>query len=106
MNGTSINETTFVSQIPNIINEENFTIAAEQGKESALILSDEFCEEQTFPYFSRGVNSPIMLREIFQQVMLGTSINGCRALISTLHQMQIVSFLAGLCMSSTTYVHQ
>ena len=53
MNGTSINETTFVSQIPNIINEENFIIAAEQGKESALILSDEFCEEQTFPYFSR-----------------------------------------------------
>ena len=50
MHRTVSNETTPVSEIPNIIDEENVIIAPGQGKTPVLILSDKFCEEQTFPY--------------------------------------------------------
>ena len=43
------NETTLVSEILNIINEENVIIALGQGKLPVLILSDKLCEEQAFP---------------------------------------------------------
>ena len=45
---TASDETTLVSEIPNIINEENVTIAPVQGKIPVSILRDEFCEEQEF----------------------------------------------------------
>ena len=47
---TASNETTLVSEIPNIINDENVIIAPGQGKNPVSILSDEFCEEQSFSY--------------------------------------------------------
>ena len=42
---TASKERTFVSEIPNIINEENVIIAPGQRSKPVLILSDEFCEE-------------------------------------------------------------
>ena len=51
MDRTAANETILTSEIPNIINEENLIIAPGQGKRPVSILGDEFCEEQTFPYF-------------------------------------------------------
>ena len=39
-----------ISEIPNIISEENFIIAPGQEKTPVSILGDEFCEEQAFPY--------------------------------------------------------
>ena len=39
-----------ISEIPNIIIEENFIIAPGQEKTPVSILGDEFCEEQAFPY--------------------------------------------------------
>ena len=50
MHRTASNETTLVSDIPNIINEEDVIIAPEQGKKTVLILNNEFCKKQTFPY--------------------------------------------------------
>ena len=50
MHRTASNETTLVSEIPNIINEQNVLIAPGQGKKTVSILRDEFCEEQAFPY--------------------------------------------------------
>ena len=47
---TASNATTFVSEILDIINDENVIIAAGEGKKSVSIVSDKFCEEQTFPY--------------------------------------------------------
>ena len=47
---TASNATTFVSEILSIFNDENVIIAAGEGKKSVSIVSDEFCEEQTFPY--------------------------------------------------------
>ena len=47
---TASKETTLVSEIPNIINEENVIIAPGQGKIPVSILRDEFCEEQAFPH--------------------------------------------------------
>ena len=43
------NETTLVSEILNIINEENVIIALGQGRLPVSILSDKLCEEQAFP---------------------------------------------------------
>ena len=43
------NERFLVFQIQNIINDENVIIAPGQGKKVS-VLSDEFCEEQAFPY--------------------------------------------------------
>ena len=51
MHRTASNETTLVSEIPNIINEENVTFAPGQGENPVSIFSEEFCEEQAFPYF-------------------------------------------------------
>ena len=50
MHKTASNKTALVSEIPYIINNENFIIAQGQGKKPASILSDVFCEEQAFPY--------------------------------------------------------
>ena len=50
MHRTGSNETGLVSEIPYIINDENVIIAPEQGRKPVSILSDEFCEEQVFPY--------------------------------------------------------
>ena len=46
---TASNETTLVSEIPIIINEENVIIAPGQRKTPVLILKDEFYEEPAFP---------------------------------------------------------
>ena len=43
MHRTATNETTLISEIPNIINEENIIIAPGQGKTPVSILGDEFC---------------------------------------------------------------
>ena len=44
-----------VSEIPNIINEENIKIAPVQDKTSFSVLSDDHCEEFAFPYlFPKG----------------------------------------------------
>ena len=40
--------TTFVSEIPNIINDENVNITPGQGEKPVLILSNEFCEKQIY----------------------------------------------------------
>ena len=50
MHGTASNETTLISEIPNITNEENVIIETGQGKIPVLILSDKFSEEQAFCY--------------------------------------------------------
>ena len=59
---TASDETTLVSEIPNIINEENVTIAPSQGKIPVSILRDELCEEQEFlhllPNGKFGYNVP------------------------------------------------
>ena len=43
------NEATLVSEIRNIINEEKFYNYTRARKNTVLIFSDEFCEEQAFP---------------------------------------------------------
>ena len=48
---TTSNETTLVCDIPNIVSNQNIIIAPGQGKTPVSVLSDEFCEEQVFPYF-------------------------------------------------------
>ena len=50
MHRTASNEITLVSEIPNIINNKNNIIAPGQRKTPVSILSDEFCEEQAFPF--------------------------------------------------------
>ena len=45
---TESNPTTLVSEISNIINEENVIIAPGQRRKPVSILHDEFCEEQAF----------------------------------------------------------
>ena len=47
---TASKETTLVSAIPNIVSNQNNIIAPGQGKTPVSVLSDEFCEEQAFPY--------------------------------------------------------
>ena len=44
------NETTLISEIPSIIDEDNITIAPGQGNTSLLILRDHYCEELASPY--------------------------------------------------------
>ena len=62
IHSTASNETTLASDIPNIVNNENIIIAPSQGKTPVSVLSDEFCEEQTFPYLlptgKFGYNAP------------------------------------------------
>ena len=50
MQRTASNKTTLVSEIPNINNEENVTIAPEQEEKPVSILSNGFCKDRTFPY--------------------------------------------------------
>ena len=105
MHRTASNETTLVSEIPNIINGEHVIIAPGQGKKIFSILRDKFCE-QAFPYLlpkdKFGYNAPrdiqISPTQYFNQWLLN--------FISTLHQMQIISSTPGLHMSSTIYIHQ
>ena len=51
-----------MSEIPNIIDQENVIIAPGQGKTPVSILSDKFCEEQAFPHLLPegifGFNAP------------------------------------------------
>ena len=62
MHRTASNETTLVSEIRNIIDEENVIIAPGQGKTPVSILSDEFREEKAFlhllPKGKFGFNAP------------------------------------------------
>ena len=44
MHTTASSETTLVSEIPNIIDEENAIIALGQEKIAVSILSNEFCQ--------------------------------------------------------------
>ena len=44
------NETTLISEIPGIIDEDNITIAPGQGKTLLSIVRDDYCEELAFPY--------------------------------------------------------
>ena len=45
-----------------MINDKNIIIAPVQGKKAVSILSDDFCEEQAFPYLipkrKFGCNAP------------------------------------------------
>ena len=50
MHRTASNKTTLISEIPNVINEQNVIIAPGQGQIPVLMLSDEFCEDQALPY--------------------------------------------------------
>ena len=85
MHRTASNEATLVSEIPNIINEENVIISPGQGKKTVSILSDEFSEEQTFPHLlSKGKfgynsprNIPISPAQYFNQRLL--NFNQCFA---------------------------
>ena len=43
-------ETTLMSEIPSIINEDNITIAPGQGKTLLSILRDDYCEELALLY--------------------------------------------------------
>ena len=45
------NETTLISDIPGIIDEDNKTIAPGQGKIPLSILRDDYCEQRAFLYF-------------------------------------------------------
>ena len=59
---TVSNETTLVSDIPNIVNNENIIIAPCQRKTLVSDVSHEFCEEQAFHYLlptgKFGYNAP------------------------------------------------
>ena len=59
---TASNQTTLVSDISNIVSNENIIIAPGQGKTPVSVLSDEICEEQAFPYLfptgKFGCNAP------------------------------------------------
>ena len=69
---TASNETTLVSEIINIINEEYVTTAPGQGKKTVLILSDKLRKDkaafkaQHFLIFFLRVNLVMMLLKIFQ----------------------------------------
>ena len=65
MHRTASNETTLVSNIANIVNNENIITAPGQGKTPVSVLSDEFCEEHFLIFFPQ-VNLAPMLLEIFQ----------------------------------------
>ena len=65
MHRTATNETTPISEIPNIINEKNVIIAPGQGNSPDSILGDEFREEQVFHYLlSKGKFGYSVARDI------------------------------------------
>ena len=82
---TISNESNHVSEIPNIINDENVIFATGQGKKLVSILSDGFCEEQAFPYllpksifrYNAPREIPISPARYFNQRLL--SFNQCFA---------------------------
>ena len=93
------NETTLASKIPNIVNEVNGAT-----KNTFSILSDEFCEEQAFPYLfftdTFGYNAP--------QDILGIN-PACyfnQRSLNFNQYMQVLCLLPGLYMNSTTYFYQ
>ena len=106
MHRTASNETTLVSDIPNIVNNENIILAPGQEKTPVSVLNDEFCGEQTFPYLlpigKFGYNAPrdipISPARYFNQRLL--SFNQWFASDAD------YIFLPGLCMSSITYAYQ
>ena len=59
------NEATLVSEIANVINEQNFIITTGQGKIPVSILSNGFCEKQLFFIFFLGVHLAITFLEVF-----------------------------------------
>ena len=75
---TASKETTLVSAIPNIVSNQNIIIAPGQGKTPVSVLSDEFCEEQAFPYllptdrfaYSAPRDIPISPAQSFNQRLL------------------------------------
>ena len=70
---TASNETTLVSEIPSIIDEENVVIAPGQEEKIVPILSDEFCEEQSFQgefSYKSPRDSPICHVQYFKQRLL------------------------------------
>lgn len=71
------NETSLISEMPYIINNENIIIILGQGKKLVSVLSDELCEEQAFSYsLSKGKFGYKAPRDI-PKVLLGTFIKGC-----------------------------
>ena len=74
---TASNETDLISKTPNVINEENFTIAPEQGKNQFQFSVIIFVKSKHFLILILRVNLTIKLLEIIQQVLPGTLIKGC-----------------------------
>ena len=78
MHRTASNETSLISEIPNIITVENVIIAPEQGKKTVSILSEEFSEDQAFSYplakgrfgYNAPRNIPISPAQYFNQSLL------------------------------------
>ena len=95
-----------MSEIPNIVDEKNIIIARGQGKTPVSILSDEFCEGQAFRHllpkgefvFNVPRNIPVSAAPYFNQ----------RLFIFNQYFTSDTDyiFFPGLCMSSTSYVHQ
>ena len=54
MHRIASNETTLISEIPDIIIEENVIIAPRQGKIVVSISSDQFCKEQAYQVVCYG----------------------------------------------------
>ena len=103
---TASNETSLVSEMPYIINNENIIIILGQGKKLVSVLSDELCEEQAFSYSLSKSKFGYKAPRDIPKVLLGTFIKGCSTLINTLHQMQSIYFLLALYISNATYIHQ
>ena len=66
MHRIASNKITLVSEIPNIINDENVIIALGQGKKPVSILAMNFVKIKHFHIFFLRINLAIMLLEIFQ----------------------------------------
>ena len=96
MHRTATDETTLISEILNIINEEIVIIEPGQGKTPVSILCDEFCEERAFHYLLRKGKCDYSLSPAlyFNQSLL--NINQYFA-----SDVDYV-FFPGLCMSSIT----
>ena len=106
MHRSASNETTLVSEIPNIMEEKNIIIARGQRKTLVSILSDKFCEGQAFRHllpkgefgFNVPRNIPVSAARYFNQ----------RLFIFNQYFTSDADyiFFPGLCMSSTSYVYQ
>ena len=86
----------FVSEIPSINNEEKVLIALGQGKKTVSILSNEFCEEQAFPYLlPKGKfgckaprDIPITPAWYFNQRLLNCCIWACIKIVYEQHHLR------------------